>query len=307
MSTNDQRLVFVGLEELVGVRQIPVLLVIGQGTFSEVGVSRLNRCAQRLETDAIAVELVGIGFHANRWARASPGEDLTDAFNLGKFLSEDGISSVIDLGRGNIVRGQGENQNGSVRGIDLAIVRLAGKIGRELASSSVDGRLNVARGGVDIATEIELESDVGGTEAAGGGHLRNAGDAAELALERSGHGGGHCFRAGTWQISANRDGREINLREGSNRENAEGHDSREKDRNSNERSGDGPTNEGRGEIGRGYHCLIPVRGLLNGVADVESEAVSQPIECEIDNRGGVKSEQLAEDQSANDRDSERAA
>ncbi len=105
MSTNDQRLVFVGLEELVGIRQIPMLLIIGQGTFSEVGVGRLNRCAQRFETDAIAVELVGIGFHPNGWARASPSEDLTDAFNLGKFLSEDGIGSVIDLGRGNIVRG----------------------------------------------------------------------------------------------------------------------------------------------------------------------------------------------------------
>ena len=40
---------------------------------------------------------------------------------------------------------------------------------------------------------------------------------------------------------------------------------------------------------------------------VKSEAVGQPIECQIDDRRGVKREQLAEDQSANDGDAERTA
>ena len=120
------------------------------------------------------------------------------------FLREDGIGSVIDLGGRNVVRSEREKQNGSVGGIHFAIGRLAGKIGGKLAARGVDGGLHVASGGVDIAIEIELQSDVGGAEAARGGHLRDAGDAAELALERSGDGGGHGLRTGAGQTGADR-------------------------------------------------------------------------------------------------------
>ena len=43
--------------------------------------------------------------------------------------------------------------------------------------------------------EIELHGDVGRAENAGGGHLGDAGDAAELALERRRDGRGHRFGA----------------------------------------------------------------------------------------------------------------
>ena len=52
--------------------------------------------------------------------------------------------------------------------------------------------------------------------------------------------------------------------------------------------------------------LEPVGRLVDGVAYVKFEAVSEPIECEIDDGRRVESKNLAEDQSANDSDAKRA-
>jgi hypothetical protein len=43
-----------------------------------------------------------------------------------------------------------------------------------------------------------------------------------------------------------------------------------------------------------------VSGLLDGIADLNREAVSQPIECEIDDWRRIEREQLAEDEPADD-------
>src|SRR5208282_4512082 len=58
--------------------------------------------------------------------------------------------------------------------------------------------------------------------------------------------------------------------------------------------------------GRGSHGLVAVGRLLDGIAYLKSKAVGQPIESKIDDRRGVKREELAQDKSANDGDSEGA-
>ena len=50
-------------------------------------------------------------------------------------------------------------------------------------------------------------------EVAGGRHLRHAGDAAELALERRGHRRGHRFGARAGQARGHLDRRELDLRQ----------------------------------------------------------------------------------------------
>ena len=47
---------------------------------------------------------------------------------------------------------------GRIGGIDFAVGRDAGQVGRQLAARGVDGGLHVARGGVDIAIQIELQT-----------------------------------------------------------------------------------------------------------------------------------------------------
>ena len=222
-------------------------------------------------------------------------------------MGQDGIGSVVNLSRRNVIRGQRQQQDRSIRRIDLAVVGLARKIGGELAASGVDGRLNVARGGVDIAVEIELKSDARGAEAARGSHLRDPGNAAELPLERRSDCGGHGFRARAGQTGANGDGWKINLRERRDRQETKRNDTGEQNRNGNQRRGNRPSDERRRKIGGEMHRSISVRRFFNWIADVKRETARQPIEGEVNDRRGVKRQQLAEKKAANDGDAQWTA
>ena len=172
---------------------------------------------------------------------------------------------------GNVAGSQREQHDRRIGRIDLAIGGLPGKIGGKLAASGVDGGLNVARGGVDVAIEIKLKNDAGGTEAARGGHLRDAGDASELALERRSDGRGHGFRARAGETSANRDGWKIDLRQR--------RDGKKRNATTRERKmamvisdvATGRRMKGAEKLKRNSR-LVPVRGFLNRIADVELEA-----------------------------------
>ena len=55
------------------------------------------------------------------------------------------------------VGGEGQNQDGRVRRIDLAIEWIARQIGRQLAARGVDRRLHIARGRIDVPVQVELQ------------------------------------------------------------------------------------------------------------------------------------------------------
>src|SRR6266403_3535170 len=186
---------------------------IRESTFGKIRVGSLERFANCFEADSIAVELVRVHFDAHGGTRTAPGKNLADAFHLRELLREDGIGSIVDLRGRNIFGTQRQQHDRGIGRIDLAVAGLTGKIGRKLAAGGVDGGLNVARGSIDVAVEVKLKSNAGGTEPARGSHLRDAGDAAELALKGRGNSGGHGFRASARQTRADTDGRKINLRQ----------------------------------------------------------------------------------------------
>ena len=97
-----------------------------------------------------------------------------------------------------------EDHDGRIRRVDFPVGRVVRKVRRELAPRGVDRRLDVARGRVDVAVQVELDRDVGRAEPGRRGHLRDAGDAAELTLERRRDGGGHRVRG---SLPASRTGR----------------------------------------------------------------------------------------------------
>ncbi len=103
---------------------------------------------------------------------------------------------VVHLPLRQRVRGQRQNHDRRVGGIDLAVGRIARQSRRQQAARGVDRRLHVARGAVDVAGQIELQRDARRAERAARGHLGDAGDAAERALERRGDGRRHRFGAG---------------------------------------------------------------------------------------------------------------
>ena len=102
---------------------------------------------------------------------------------------------------------------GASAGIDLAIRRIGGKVGRQVRSGGIDAGLHVARGDIDIAAEVELQRDGGGAERTRRGHLGEACDVAELALQGSGDGRCHDLRAGAGQAGGHGNGRKIDLRQ----------------------------------------------------------------------------------------------
>ena len=68
-----------------------------------------------------------------------------------------------------------------------------------------DRGLNILCRRVDSAIQIELKGDVGFADLTSGGHVLDAGDGREFALERSGDGRCHCvgIRAGQRRLDAN--------------------------------------------------------------------------------------------------------
>ena len=191
-----------------------------------------------------AAELGGIDFHAHGRERASAHAHLPDALDLRKLLLDDRGSCVVQLGAVVFVRGESEDHDRRVGRIDLAIRRIGGKVGRQERSRGIDTCLHVACGAIDVAAEVELQRDGGGAERTRGGHLGEARDVAELALQRSGDGRCHDLRAGARQARANGDGRKIDLRQRGDREHRESDRAGHGNRDGQQRGGNGPPDEG---------------------------------------------------------------
>src|SRR5207249_12248900 len=104
----------------------------------------------------------------------------------------------------------------------------------------------VPGGAVDVTRQIELQRDRRGAEEADGRHLRDTGDAPELALERRGDGGRHRRGARAGQTRDNGDRREIDLREWRDREQPERDRSGDDERDGQQRGADRPADEGAG-------------------------------------------------------------
>ena len=69
---------------------------------------------------------------------------------------------------------------------------------RQKIGGPVDGGLDFLFGDVNVEIKIELQGDDGAAEGTRGGHLTQAGDLAELALEGSRDGRNHHVGASAW-------------------------------------------------------------------------------------------------------------
>ncbi len=141
-----------------------------------------------------------------------------------------------------------EDHDRSIGRIDLAIAGIAGESRRQRAAGRVDRRLHVARRAVDVAVEIELQHDARRPERAGRGHLGDAGDAPERALERHGDGRGHGFGTRARQRRRHRDGREVDPRQRRDRKQAEGDRAGQGEADGDERRRDRTIDEGRRDV-----------------------------------------------------------
>ena len=143
--------------------------------------------AHVLQADAVLVQRGRIQIDAHRRQRAAAHLNLTDALDLRQLLRQDRGGGVVHLALLHDVGRERQNQYRRIGRIDFAIVGIARQRGGELAAGRVDRGLHIARGAVDVAIEVELQNDVGRAQRAGRSHLGHAGDAAQLPLERRRH------------------------------------------------------------------------------------------------------------------------
>ena len=92
-----------------------------------------------------------------------------------------------------------------------------------------DRRLDVDGGAVDVAVQIELQRHVRAARRARRGHLVDAGDRRELALERARHGRRHRRRVAAGQAGADVQRREIDVGKIADRQHAVRDDAHHRD------------------------------------------------------------------------------
>ena len=254
----------------------------------------LVKCgANGFKSDAVVGELHGIELDADRRLGAASDEYLTDALNLRDLLREDRVGHVVDLRLGDDVGGEREDENRGIGRVGFAVARVLRHIRRQLAAGGVDGSLHVAGCGIDVAIEIELEGDVGRAERTGRRHLVDAGDAAELTLERRGNGGGHGFGAGARHSGSDTDDGEINIGQRGDGQNRIRDGSREQSAMLSSEVATGRLMNGA------ERCIVAC--LSQPLAICRSEvvrsrrlhALRQPVEVEVDHGSGEEREQSA--------------
>ncbi len=173
----------------------------------------IDRGADVFQRQALGDQLGGIDLDPDRWLLLTADDDLRDAGNLADLLGKLGVDGVADRGQRQRLRGCRQQHDRRVRRVDLAIGRRRGEALRQLAAGGVDGSLDVVGGAVDRAVEVELDGDRCRAEIARRGHLRDAGDLRELALQRLRDRGRHCLRAAARERRGDLDGREVDLRQ----------------------------------------------------------------------------------------------
>ena len=201
-----------------------------------------------LEAQAEAVQQRRIHIHPHGGQRAAADVDLADPFDLQQPLLDDRGGRVVQLAAVVNVRGQRENHDRRVGGIDFAIGRIARQVGGQIGARGIDGGLHVARRAVDVAVQIKLQRDAGGAEVLDEVISLTPGDVAELPFQRRGDGGRHDFRTGARQRRAHGDGRKIHLRQRRDRQLQIRHRARQRNRRGQQRRADRTADEWRGNV-----------------------------------------------------------
>ena len=255
---HDQGLVARRLAQLVRGVDLPGEAPVVELALGSVDVRGGQHLADLVQADAVARERHRVQLDADRRQGAAAHEDLSDAFESRDLLLQDRGGDVVHAPLVHGLRGERQDHDRRVGRVHLPVGGQARQIRRELAGRGGDGRLDVARRAVDVARQIELQRDRRGAQEADGRHLGDPGDAAELALERRRDGGRHRLGARARQTGHDGDRREVHLRQGRDREQAERDHPRDDERDGHQGGADRPADERAGEA-HGAVTACPAR------------------------------------------------
>jgi hypothetical protein len=247
---HDQRQILLRLSELVVGADFPGAVVAGQLPFRPIHVRTGQDLAHVSESNAVLIQGGRIEIHPDRRQGPASHGDLPDAFDLRQLLLQDAGGGIVHLPATHEFGRQGEDENGAVGRIHLAVPWNGRQIRRQIGASRIDGGLHVPRCPVDIAAQLELKRDVGPADRARRGHLRHARDTGELALQRRGDGRGHRLGARPRQRGRHIDRGKFDLRERGHRQELKRDDAHQRRSNGEQRRGDRPSHKGRRQVHR---------------------------------------------------------
>ncbi len=194
--------------------------------FGQIGVLVGDVGADIVDRQAIGGERARIDLDAQRRPLAAGDRHQADAGNLRHFLRQPDVHKVLDLGQRQGLRGDGEDQDRRVGGIDLGVDRRRRQAGGQQAGRGVDRRLHLLLRDVELISRPNCSVDHRSAGRTDRTHLVQARHLAELPLQRRGHRRRHHLRTGAGIEGRNLDGGIIDLRQGRNRQEAIGDDAR---------------------------------------------------------------------------------
>ena len=168
VADTHRRAIAIGQDDVIpGLRAQQLIVVIDReraGGAVDATLRTVGRCVRDHGTHVFQAqphrgELFRIDLNTHRRLLLTVDADLGNAWNLADVLDQDVLGVVVDNGDRQRVGMQCENEDRRVGRIDLAIGRGRRQRFRQLPAGGVDGGLNVLRGAVDIAVEIELHRD----------------------------------------------------------------------------------------------------------------------------------------------------
>ena len=109
----------------------------------------------------MAAQAVGVQLDAHRGQGATANGHLANAFHLRQPLGQHGGGQVVQGTACLGVGGQGQNQDGAIGQVDLAVGRVVGHARGQQGTRGVDGGLHIARGAIDVAVQLKLQGDTG--------------------------------------------------------------------------------------------------------------------------------------------------
>ena len=195
-----------------------VLVDAAQAADGRRGVRRNNGVANVVQRQAACEGCVRISIDAHCVFLLPEHDDLRHAGQLGNLLGENLFRVIVHGCQGKDRRAEHQDQHGRVGRIDLLETRRRRQLRGQAAQGGGDHRLNVERGAVDVAIQIELHRDVRPAIGRTRRHEADARNGGEGALKRRDHRRGHGLGIGAGQTRVDRHRREIDAGQGRDRQ-----------------------------------------------------------------------------------------
>ena len=271
---DDRAVTLAGKQLVVGADGVGLVFTL-KSSLGLVDIRVCQRRAQILQAKSIGSQCRGIRLHPHGRPLTTTYADQADAGKLGDFLCQCGVRQIFHLYQRQSGRSDRQRQNRGIGGIDLAVNRGVGKPLGQQVGGGIDFRLHFLLRHINAQVQIELQGDYGAPERTGRGHLEQAGNLTEVALQRSGDRGAHHFRAGSRIKCLDLNSGVVHLRECGHWQLAIGHQSHQNHTHHQQRGCNGPQDkrprgvhragppvgEAKGELAEEAEFLLPFAGL----------------------------------------------